>query len=67
MTMLASFGSVLASFIVAHTAWLVSSAGMMPSIWVHARNPRSASSSVADVYSPRLVSCNQACSGPTPG
>lgn len=67
MTMLASLGSVFATFIVAHTACDVSNAGMMPSIWVHALNPLSASSSVAETYSPRLVSCSHACSGPTPG
>lgn len=67
MTMFCSLGSVLANSIVAQIACAVSSAGMIPSFSVHARNPRSACSSVALMYSARPESLSHACSGPTPG
>jgi hypothetical protein len=67
MTMLLSLGRVLARRMVAQMAWAVSSAGMIPSISVHILNPRSACSSVAEMYSARPVSFNHECSGPTPG
>lgn len=58
MTMFASFGSVLAISIVPQTAWALSSAGMMPSIWVQSRKPRKHCSSVAEMYSARPESFN---------
>lgn len=61
MTMLASLGSVLAISIVPQMACAVSRAGMMPSISVQARKPRRHCSSVAETYSARPLSFNQAC------
>ena len=67
MTMFCSFGNEAASSTVDQIAWAVSSAGMIPSISVHIRKPRSACSSVAAMYSARPESFKKACSGPTPG
>ena len=49
------------------SAWLGSSAGMMPSTRVRSWNASSASVSMIGTYSTRPVSCSQECSGPMPG
>src|SRR5690606_21363277 len=49
------------------TAWLDSSAGMMPSVRHRRWKAASASSSVMPTYSARPMSFRCACSGPTPG
>jgi len=49
------------------SAWAGSSAGMIPSNREHSWKASSASSSVAETYFTRPLSCSQACSGPMPG
>jgi hypothetical protein len=65
--MICSFGSVAASLTAYAIACDDSSAGMIPSMRQQSWNAASASSSVIDTYSARLMSFSQACSGPTPG
>ena len=53
-----SFGASLATWA---TACAVSSAGMMPSVWLRSWNAWSASSSVTETYSQRPEACQAAC------
>src|SRR6185369_3585812 len=62
-----SFGRFGASSITLAMACAGSSAGMMPSSFDSSWNAASASSSVAERYVTRPVSCSQECSGPIPG
>ena len=62
-----SFGSRGAIFAAYASAWLDSSAGMMPSSRHRSWNACSASSSVTATYSARPLSFSHACSGPDAG
>jgi hypothetical protein len=62
-----SFGRCGASSMTFAMACAGSSAGMMPSSRDSSWKAASASSSVADKYFTRPVSCSQECSGPMPG
>ena len=67
MQMMWSRGSSGAILVTWASAWLGSSAGMIPSVSHDSWNASSASVSVIETYSARPMSCSQACSGPIPG
>lgn len=62
-----SAASVGAIFSAPASACELSIAGMIPSVRQSSSNAAIASVSVTGAYVARPLSCNQACSGPTPG
>src|SRR5690606_39092145 len=67
ITIKASLGSCGARLKASASAWALSRAGMMPSRRQQWWKASRASLSLIGTYSTRLISCSQACSGPTPG